>query len=225
MNTKLIKLLSIILAVLIVACSGVKARRGSFSLSSPLPSPREEEQALSRSPTPDSSSIRSVDFDNVSYHNLPDFGGVNEKRITLKPGEGRPSHINYGDATGDGQEEAFVVLPIDTRGSAIQYHVYVFTIEKQRPKLLWDFDTGDRADGGLRQIYADNGHLVVELYGKDRVVNGDLYKGDESLCCPDSFTRTLYKWDIKEFKQIDRQVLINPKGDANLLMPRFDSSK
>lgn len=38
--------------------------------------------------------------------------------------------------------------------------------------MIWDFDTGGRADGGLRQVYAEDGQLVIELYGKDRVVSG-----------------------------------------------------
>lgn len=35
--------------------------------------------------------------------------------------------------------------------SAIPYHVYIFTLENGKPEVIWDFDTGDRADGGLRQ--------------------------------------------------------------------------
>src|SRR5260370_23716551 len=93
-------------------------------------------------------------------------------------------------------------------------------MEKEHPKLLWDFDTGDRADGGLRQVYADNGQLVIELFGKDGVIGGQLYKGEEGLCCPSSFTRTRYKWTSKHFQEIGTEVLDNPTGDANPTIPR-----
>jgi hypothetical protein len=169
------------------------------------------------------SQIRLVDFNKVTYVNFPDYSRSKPKHITLKAGEGKPSYVNYGDITGDKMEEAIVVLSIDNRGSAIQYYVYVFTEENQKLKLLWDFEAGDRADGGLRQIYAENGQLVIELFGKDRIVGGELYKGDEGLCCPSSFTRTWYHWTGKEFQQISKEVLANPKGNASPLMSPYSA--
>jgi hypothetical protein len=173
-------------------------------------------------PVPDiKSPIRSVDFDRIAYPKFPDYSGDEKRIITLKPGEGGPSHINYGDVTGDGEEEAMVVLPLETRGSAIVYYVYIFTLEQGSPKLLWDFETGDRADGGLRQLSAENGQLVIELYGKDRVIGGELYKGDEGLCCPSSFTRALYKWTGNDFQLAGKESLPNSRGDANPVMPLY----
>lgn len=179
------------------------------------------------SPTP-ASAIRSVDFDNISYPNFPDYSDPNgrkKKHITLKPGEGGPNFINYGDITGDGAEDAMVALGIDNHGSAIPDYVYIFTMENGKPKLIWDFETGDRADGGLRNVYADNGQLVIELFGKDRVIGGQLYRGDEGLCCPSSFTRTLYRWSGKHFLEVSRDVLKNPTGDANPVMPEYRPPK
>lgn len=114
-----------------------------------------------------------------------------------------------------------VVLPIESRGSAIPYYVYIFRMENREPKLIWAFETGDRADGGLRQVYADNGQLVIELFGRDRVIGGKLYIGDEALCCPSSFTRTRYKWTGKDFQQIGKEVLANPKGNAGPVMSSY----
>ena len=72
--------------------------------------------------------------------------------------------LNYGDVTGDGIEEAMMMLGIETRGSAIPEVVYIFGLEHDRPKLVWSFETGDRADGGLRQVYAEQrktGYRIV----------------------------------------------------------------
>jgi hypothetical protein len=111
----------------------------------------------------------------------------------------------YGDATGDGADEAFVILKIVTAGTAIPQIVYVFEWKDEKPELVWYFRTGDRADGGLKNVYADAGELVVELYGQDRYILGEVetmkIDGDEEqLCCPTHFTRTRYKWNGGGFR-------------------------
>jgi hypothetical protein len=196
-------------------------------------------QRHSRSPQPPSgtaagstsspqppSAIRSVDFENISYPNFPDYSDPNgreKKFITLRPGEGGPNFINYGDVTGDGVEDAIVALGIENHGSAIPDYVYIFVMENGKPRLIWDFETGDRADGGLRNVYAENGKLVIELFGKDRVIGGQLYKGDEALCCPSSITKTGYKWTGKTFEQVSREVSKNPSSGAAPVMPEYTS--
>lgn len=108
------------------------------------------------------------------------------------------------DVTGDGQDEALVVLKIETGGSAVPQLVYVFDWKNGAPELIWPFRTGDRADGGLKDMRAENGELVIELYGQDRFVLGQTETGkitgdEEQLCCPIYFSRTRYKWNGKNF--------------------------
>ena len=110
----------------------------------------------------------------------------------------------YADVTGDGQDEAVVILKIETGGSAIPQLAYVFTWKDGKPELIWPFRTGDRADGGLKDIRSENGELVVELYGQDRFVLGQTETGKitddrEQLCCPTYYTRSFYKWNGKNF--------------------------
>lgn len=216
--------LNVLAAALVALSCSTNARRNNPSLSQDRPSNSPSAPSV---PTP-ISPIRKVDFDNILYPNFPDYSdpdGRKKKYVTLKPGEGGPNFVNYGDITGDGIEEAMVALGIDNRGSAIPDYVYIFTIESGKPKLIWDFETGDRADGGLRNVYAENGQLVIELFGKDRVIGGQLYRGEEGLCCPSSFTRTRYRWTGKRFEQLSKEVLKNPKGDANPVMPEYASKK
>ena len=110
----------------------------------------------------------------------------------------------YVDVTGDSEDEALVILKIETAGSAIPQLAYVFTWRGGKPEVIWPFRTGDRADGGLKDLRAENGQLVVELYGQDRFIMGQTETGKitddrEQLCCPTYFTRSFYKWNGKNF--------------------------
>jgi hypothetical protein len=110
----------------------------------------------------------------------------------------------YLDADNDGEDEAAVILKIETGGSAIPQLVYIYGWKDGQPELQWSFRTGDRTDGGLKDIRAENGELVIELYGQDRFMLGQIetgkITGDEAdLCCPSHFTRTFYKWNGRHF--------------------------
>jgi hypothetical protein len=109
------------------------------------------------------------------------------------------------DLTGDGNDEAVVILKVETRGAAIPQLVYIYEWKDGAPELIWNFRTGDRADGGLKDIRRENDLLLVELYGQDRFLLGEVetskITGDEEqLCCPTFFTRTAYKWNGRNFQ-------------------------
>lgn len=162
--------------------------------------------------------IGKFDFKNYTYP-LPrgwqDSDGkdaelVNGKRpLTMSEDEERTglSYVTtkFLDLTGDGQDEAIVILKIETGGAAIPQLVYVFTWKDDKPELIWNFRTGDRADGGLKDIRTENGETVVELFGQDRYIVGELdtakITGDEEqLCCPTHFTKSRYKWNGNNFR-------------------------
>jgi hypothetical protein len=197
-------------------------------------SPAAQQTATTASPTLKIESIsmpatnqplRSVDFCQIAFPHYPVYVGDRGKKkyVTLKPGDGCPAQLDYGDVTGDGIEEAMMVLGIETRGSGIPEIVYIFTVANGHPKLLWSFETGDRADGGFRNVYADNCELVVELYGRDRIIGTNLYRGEEGLCCPSSFTRAHYEWRGNQFGLKGQpEVLPNDQGNAQPLMRYYD---
>jgi len=111
----------------------------------------------------------------------------------------------FFDVTGDSEDEAFVIIKIETTGSAIPQIVYVYTWKEDKPELIWYFRTGDRADGGLKDLRPENGDLVLELYGQDRFLLGEAETSKiaddyEQICCPTFFTRSLYKWNGKNFQ-------------------------
>ncbi len=112
---------------------------------------------------------------------------------------------SYADVVGDQRKEAIVTLGIDTGGSASPTVIYVF--EMDTLKLLWRFVSGDRADGGLRNVYGDGRDLVIESYEPDSEIGAS---------CSKSFTRTIYKWENKEF--VRRTV------ETNIAIPKSGSS-
>lgn len=193
------------------------------------PSPISQQVASERQVL-SNQAIRSINFADFTFPWLNDLGD-SRKTFTLRSGELKPTHskpdmveemgvtlqsIAYGDVTGDGGEEAMVVLSMSTGGSAIPHATYIYGLEKDKPKLLWAFSTGDRAQGGLRQVYAEKGGLVIERYSP---INS---KGD---CCPTLFIRARYKWQDKHFERGGKEeALPNSEGHGSPLMEAYRSS-
>ena len=86
--------------------------------------------------------------------------------------------------------------------------IYIYSLENAKPKLLWAFISGDRAEGGLKNVYTENGKLLVELFGNNKFIQNknefefqsevDLRTG---LCCPDSFSKFRFEWNGKKLEQ------------------------
>jgi hypothetical protein len=135
--------------------------------------------------------------------------------------------VMYGDVTGDGAEEALIILGVNTEGSAAVNHVYAYTLKNRRPQFLWGFESGDRAWGGLRKAYPKDGGLVIELWGKGTRLGGDLVGSEfTGLCCPKSFTRTFYRWQNGGFRQQGgAEVLPNPMAGSHCSTCLPDSEK
>jgi hypothetical protein len=110
-----------------------------------------------------------------------------------------------------------LVLFENVRGSAIPYYVYVYAIERDKPKFLWSFETGDRAQGGLRAVFAENGKLVVDLYGKNTYLGGDIYGGSSAACCASYYTRSRYEWKGNRFRRIRQPEVLPAEGHGSYL--------
>lgn len=168
-----------------------------------------------------STSIRSIDFENFTYPGSQGHFSAPEYETTifkLKNGKYKKKdevgmvleRVVYGDVTGDGVEEAIIVLYVENDGgSAVVHHVYIYAIKDNLPKFLWGFEGGDRAWGGLRKVYAKDGGLVIELWGKDTRLGRNLVSTEATgLCCPLSFTRSFFAWQEGTFI---------PRGKAEML--------
>ena len=109
------------------------------------------------------STIREIDFKNFTYPWTKDQGG--DGNFTLKNGkkerlnendiEATFETVEYGDVTNDGKEEAMIGIYPYSGGNCQCYMVFIYTLENKKPKLLWSFDTFDKAVGGFKKAYAE----------------------------------------------------------------------
>lgn len=152
-------------------------------------------------------SIRQVDFKNFTYPlSGPTLGHDRLKWLDMskashiqlvdgKDAAGSPGFtlesVEFADVTGEGQEEAVVVLHFRTGGTQQTDYVYIYSFAAGKPKLLAYFHSGDRGSSGLYRVYGENAKLVVELFDPEK------RSGD---CCSSGFVRTRYKWHNGRFE-------------------------
>lgn len=120
--------------------------------------------------------------------------------------------VKLADVTGDGINDAIVVLRYDTGGTQYSHYVYIYSIRARVPKLLALFHSGDRGASGLYRVYAERGNLVVELFDPDK------QQGD---CCSDGFVRKRFHWTKSGFKQVGKSEFGTPKASSRLAVDTF----
>jgi hypothetical protein len=154
------------------------------------------------------SSIRHVDFKNFTYPLSGPLLGHSELKWLGNPKDGysnrKPIHlvngvdsagftlqsVDFTDVTGDGKEDAIVVLKFQTGGTQNTHYVYIYSFEAGKPKLMAFCHTGDRAYSGLYKVYEESGKWVFELFDSAK------RSGD---CCSSRFIRTRYQWHNGQF--------------------------
>lgn len=168
-------------------------------------------------PTPspfNNSPIRKIDFKNFTYSDADNYPGFKlkngEKPFVQRKEDGLIlEKVEYLDVTNDKAEDAIVRVSIQTGGSSIPNLIYLYTLQNNKPKLLWAFMTGDRADGGFKNLYVENSELIVELFGDSKFIN-DEWKFEvmpekyEGAGRPTIYTKNRFKWNGKKFV-VERQ--------------------
>ncbi len=190
--------------------------------------PNLQIEILSNQNTLTTAPIGNLDFKNFTFPFPRGWQDVDSKEFTLENGK-RPISservgmayvtTKYGDANGDGVDEAFVIVRIETGGGGVPQIVYVYSLKDEKPELIWHFRSGDRADGGLKNITAENKEIVIELYGQDRYILGEVetmrIDGDEEqLCCPTHFTRSHYRWNGSNFTMQGKRETVSIKDET-----------
>lgn len=147
--------------------------------------------------------IKQVDFKNFTYP-------VNGKSVHMRKGKGEyvnrrdndesfeanVDKVVYGDLTGDGMDEAAVVIAYRGGGSGSYNDGFIYILKNGRPELLTTFKGGDRADGSITNVKIQGGLLVVERFAPESPGSG--------LCCPKYIDTTKYRWSGSALVQVGR---------------------
>lgn len=145
--------------------------------------------------------IRQVDFKNLSYN-------VNAKLVLMRKGKGEyvsrrdkyesfsanVDKIIYGDLTGDGKDEAAVVVGYRGSGTGSFNDGFIYILRNGRPELLATFKGGDRADGSIADVKIQGGLLIVERLAPEAPGVG--------LCCPEYIDTTRHQWRGSQLVQV-----------------------
>jgi hypothetical protein len=190
-------------------------------ISSDLCAPSTRAQTPSRFKYSNYNPVTKGAFANFTFPAGPVFRGASDddgrKSFTLKNGIFEPKFdargyivrlgtylksVNLADVTGDGRKEAIVVVGNLCDCSGVWFGVYIYRLAGLKPgHLLWSFQTGDRAAGGLRQVSGRDGRLVVETFGPgsgpERQPNDD----PDCMVCAREYTRREYAWIGNHFVQ------------------------
>lgn len=152
----------------------------------------------------DAGDIRSVDFANFSYdlRGTACDGTLGSSTIKVRNGEFgdwsdeafgvRTEDTIYGDLTGDGHNEAIVIIVCGGMHALEQPLVY--TMKSNDVRLLTTLEIGDRAFGGLvdKGLKIQDGLLTVErMQGK-------------AACCPEYIEKKTYRWNGKSLVQVGK---------------------
>lgn len=132
--------------------------------------------------------IRKVDFQNFTYE--PSCAGEDTTKVTVAGGEFSEEkkideyterfffkvfNIIYGDLNGDRAEEAVILSVCNTGGTGNFTEGFVYSMKRGKPALVARIPGGDRADGGLRKAWIENGLLLIESNDGER---------SRGACCP-----------------------------------------
>ena len=126
--------------------------------------------------------VRPEHFDQIDFtnHSYGPYTSANGKKLDLRLDHGLlelPNRsgwfelrdVYYTDMTGDSREEAIVWLSHETCSPACDGGTslfYIYTERNGKLKPIWQYETGNYADGcGLQSFTAGGTQVVLELFG------------------------------------------------------------
>ncbi len=143
----------------------------------------------------ESVSIRKIDFQNFTFPWTKTFG-YGEKTFSLKHGTSQLSDsrklslksLSYISVADEYDEQALINVKIDD-GNATYSMLYIFAIEKDKPKLLESFEFGETTVS-LITAFDAHGELVIETFD---------HESGDAECCPSIIEISHYSWQKDKF--------------------------
>ncbi|HEX8457201.1 MAG TPA: hypothetical protein VF656_07890 [Pyrinomonadaceae bacterium] len=172
--------------------------------------------------------IRSVDFHNFTY---PTPCGE-QKTLTLRhgrvPGEGcneltKLVSLRYRDLTGDGREEAIIVIGTNCTTSCWYIEDYfVYSYVRGRLKPIFKEQQSYRYRLTEPARFSNNVWSLGRPYGlsikRGRLfITGLAWDEGDGNCCPRYREKTSYEWRRGRFVVISRKRILDPNGPGDPL--------
>lgn len=147
-------------------------------------------------------SIRQVDFLNFSYtHSCADqpttvdngsfFSNTRDQRLSLDVND-----VEYGDLTGDGNDEAVVLTTCSGGGTGRFSEGFIYTLRNGTPVRLAEVEGGDRALGAILRVKIAN--RLIEVVKNDG--------GNTGACCPEFVATTRFRLSNNRLVQVGQRV-------------------
>jgi hypothetical protein len=157
------------------------------------------------------SNIRQIDFKNFTF--VKHRGEKGTDTIEFRHGKyiGTDGlnyslmRITYGDLTGDGSEEAVLLLRgQNTPVSRTLDEIFIYTLEKGRVVAFTNFECGKRGDYIL-SVGSLGSNFKVE--DNQLVIDHAIAQEDDPDCIPTRYSTIKYQWDDRRMTEIERSSL------------------
>lgn len=185
MRQRTVTILIAAVATVVVACGS------GDSGATPTATPAATTVPTGTAPATQPGEVRDLDFADLDLIGpmIDHFGG----------GEVEPERVQYLDITGDGIEEAFVIVA--SGGTAGDLGAALVTVAAGQPLVLGYVD----AAGRIEVRFPEAGGGVV-------VAQSGIYEAGDPLCCPTNLRERVYRWVDDSFELISDQVIANPSN-------------
>lgn len=164
----------------------------SESPAAPSPSPTASASATATPGGIAVGGVRDVDWGSAAV--------LDEVRRHFNGGEVEPKRVAYADLTGDGVEEALVV--VESGGTAGDLGAAVYGAKAGRVSVLAWIDRAGHIELRLPNAGPNSAFIVVE--------QGVFAPGDAN-CCPSRIRETALRWDGSAFVPTSDQTLPAPR--------------
>lgn len=163
-------------------------------------------RVISQTGSPKTRSIRQIEFSDFTF-----IRQDSAETIPLRNGryEGSNDHsywlmnTAYGDLTGDGIEEAIVLLRgQNTRTSPTQDEVFIYALKDEKAVLLTNFEGGKRREYLVSVAPGGNFKVEDHLLVVDRAV-----LTDEHEYAPTHYYTIKYRWNGSHMVEVERSAL------------------
>lgn len=167
--------------------------------------------SIAQENAPNVNDIRQVDFKNFTYARQGDQTEAkttelrNGKNVSASGAESFLMRVAYGDLTGDGVEEAIVLLRgQNTRTSRTLDELFVYTLKDGRAVLLTNFAGGKRGDY-VCSVNSQESNFKVE---EERlIIDLAVALADDPQCDPTRFYTITLRWNGRQMMEVERSAL------------------